>query len=74
MRRPKQSSSRAEEVAVKSGVRTIEGEEGFMRAAFDDFTVVEDEDLIRLSDGAQAMGDDEAGAALHQAGKGELQT
>ena len=50
---------------MQAGVGSVEGEEGIVGAAFDDFTVVEDEHLIGLADGTQAMGDDETGAALH---------
>lgn len=57
---------------MESSVNSVAGEQRVMRAAFDNFTVVEDEHLIGLTDGAQAMGDDEAGATLHQAGEGEL--
>ena len=57
---------------MESGVRPVAGEQGLVRAAFDDFTMVEDEHLIGFTDGTQAMGDDEAGTTLHQAGEGEL--
>src|SRR5512135_1946423 len=33
----------------------------------DDFAVVDDDDIIRIADGGEAVRDDEAGAALHQA-------
>ena len=41
-----------------------------MRAAFYDPPVVEDEDFICMADCGKAMGDDEAGAAVHGAFEG----
>ena len=37
-----------------------------MRAALDDFAVAQDEDLVRLPDRAETMGDDKTGAAGHE--------
>ena len=47
-------------------------EQLLMGAFFDDFAVVDDEHLVSVADGAEAVGDDEAGAALHQAQQGFL--
>ena len=43
-----------------------------MGTAFDDAAVFHDQDLIGVADGAQAVGDDEAGAPVHQGGEGAL--
>lgn len=51
----------------EAGVEAVEGEEFVMGAAFDDFAMAENEDEIGVSDGAEAMGYDEAGAAGHEA-------
>ena len=37
-----------------------------MGALLDDSAVVEDDDLISIADGAETVGDDKGGAALHQ--------
>ena len=42
-------------------------EEGLVRALLDDLAVVDDDDVVRVADGAQAVGDDKGGAAFHQA-------
>ena len=49
---------------VEVVVKASGGEEGFVGAAFDDPAVVDDEELIGLADGAQAVGDDEGGSAV----------
>ena len=41
-------------------------EQRLMRALFDNFSVVDHDDLISIADGAQPVRDHEAGAALHQ--------
>ena len=40
-----------------------------MISLLDDLTVVDDDYLIRIADGAQTVGDDEAGVTLHKADK-----
>ncbi len=40
--------------------------EGLVGAAFDDLSLLDDEDLVGAADGGEAVGDDEGGAALHQ--------
>lgn len=37
-----------------------------MGALLDDVTVVEDDDLVGITDGTQTVGDDEGGAPLHE--------
>ena len=51
---------------VELFVAAVVCEEFVMRAALDDFAVLEDENLVGTPDGGQAMGDDEGGAALAQ--------
>ncbi len=46
------------------------GDELIVAAAFDDATVVDDEDAVGVADGGKTMSDDEAGAALHQTFEG----
>lgn len=41
-------------------------QQGFMCAALNDLAVIDDQNLVGIADGAQAVGDDEAGAPLHQ--------
>ena len=36
-------------------------------AFFDDFAIVDDQHLVGIADGAQAVGNDKTGAAFHQA-------
>ena len=43
------------------------GEEGVVRAAFDDPAVIDDQELVGLTDRAQAVGDDKGGTAVHEA-------
>ena len=38
-----------------------------VRALLDDLAIVDDDDLVRIADRGQAMGNDETGAAFHQA-------
>jgi hypothetical protein len=56
----------------EAGVEAVEGEQLVMGAAFDDFAVAQDEDEVGVADGAEAMGDDEAGAAGHEPVQGLL--
>ena len=44
----------------------------FVRAAFHDFAFVHDVDFVRVADSAQAVGDGDGGARLHQALQGFL--
>ena len=37
-----------------------------MRALFDDVAVIHDEDVLRMADGGEPMGDDKARPSLHQ--------
>ncbi len=43
-----------------------------MGALFVDLALFDDEDLVGAADGAEAVGDDEGGAVLHQALEGLL--
>ena len=54
----------SDELGVHAGVDASLGYEAFVGAAFYDATVVEHEDQVGTADGAEAVGDDEAGAAL----------
>ena len=47
-------------------VKPVRLNEAFMGAAFDDFPVAHDKDLVRLANRAQAVSDDEAGSVGHQ--------
>src|SRR5262249_36237436 len=47
-------------------VAALAGEELLVRADLDDLAAFEDDDAAGVPDGAQAVGDDEAGAALHE--------
>ena len=46
-------------------IHTIVRKQFAMRALFDDAALVEDDDLVGLEDGVEAVGDGEDGAALH---------
>jgi hypothetical protein len=54
----------AGEFLVETGVNAAKGEEMVMGAVFDDTAVAENEDLIGVADGGEAMSDDKAGAAF----------
>ena len=45
---------------------SINGEEGFMRAALHDFTFMEHLYLVRITDGGKSMGNGNSGAGLHK--------
>ena len=45
-----------------------------MRTLFDDFTVVANHYQVGVTDGAETVGDDEAGAYFHQCEQGLLDT
>ena len=47
-------------------------EEGGVRPRLGDAPVIEHEDGIGIGDGGEAMGDDERGASVHEAGEGLL--
>jgi hypothetical protein len=51
-----------DEAAVEVGVFAAGGEQLFVGTAFDDMAVVEHYNLVGVADGAQAMGDHEAGS------------
>ena len=53
----------AGEFGVEAGVL----EEGVVCAPFDDGALLQHENLVRLTNGAEAVGDHETGATLHQA-------
>src|SRR5258708_40292598 len=57
---------------VEVMIKTLLVEELLVGAFFDDFAVVDDEDLVGVADGGEAVGDDEGGAALHEAQQGFL--
>ena len=53
-------------------IKSILCEQCLVAAYLHNTTLVHDDDLIRTPDGAQAMGDDKGGAALHQLIEGFL--
>ena len=57
---------------VQFRVETAPCEELVVASLLDDVAVVEDEDVIRILDGGQAVGDDEAGPVRHEVGHGFL--
>ena len=50
----------------EAGVEAVQREQLIMGAALDDFAVPQDQDQVGVADGAEAMGDDEAGATGHE--------
>ena len=50
---------------VEGGVGAVFGKEGFVVTFFNDAAFVEDDDFVGVLDGAEAVGDDEDGAAFH---------
>ncbi len=48
-------------IVVEFGVEAVEFEELAMVALLDDFSVFEDDDFIRVENGFEAVGNDEAG-------------
>ena len=46
---------------------SFEGEQLLVGALLDDASVVEDDDLVGIADGGEAVGNDESGAPLHDA-------
>ena len=59
-------------VLPEFGVGTILGEQCLVSTVLDDDTVFEYQDPVELSDSAETMGDDDAGAAMHQFFEGIL--
>ncbi len=57
----------AELTHVELVVEALLGEQGVVVALFNETAVVDDEHLVSLADGAQAVGDDEGGAPGHEA-------
>lgn len=53
-------------------VETVFVQQLLVAPLLDDFAVLDDDHVISVADGAQAMGDDEAGAAFHQAVKDRI--
>lgn len=54
------------------GVLAFFADEGGMFAVFDDFAFAEDDDAVEGGDGAEAVGDDDAGAVFHEVFEGVL--
>ena len=50
---------------VEMGIKTLFRQQFGVGAAFDDLTPIDDQNKIRGEDGAQAVGDDNAGAFCH---------
>lgn len=59
---------------MEFSVRTGAAREFAVGTALDDVSLPEDKNLVCLSDGAEAMGDDKAGAAAQECGEGVLDT
>ena len=51
---------------VQSGINAVVGYQFVVRSVFDDSSMIENEDLICVADGAQSMRDDKSGAAVEQ--------
>ena len=51
---------------IKTAVEAAVGNELFMIALFDDVTFLQDENGIGILNGGETVGDDKAGASLHQ--------
>ncbi len=58
--------------AEQLGVSPARGEEFVVAALLDDSALLEDDDLVGVADGAEAVGDDEAGSSAPQFGEGGL--
>ena len=56
--------------AVEGRKKSIPSYQLGMLSTFDDPAVVDDEDLVGVADGREPVGDDEGGAAFHQAFQG----
>ena len=57
---------------MQAGIGSPLGHKVGMTTVLNHPTVVEDEDLVGVADGTQAVGDDKRGAALHQPAEGDL--
>ena len=57
---------------IKLCIQAFSGYQFGMRTAFDDLTAVDDQDQVGCQDGAEAMGDNDAGALSHDALQGFL--
>src|SRR5881628_3397568 len=58
--------------ARQPAIKPVRGQQLLMRAALDDLALAHDQNLIRLADRAQAMGDHKAGAVGHEPLQGLL--
>ena len=58
--------------AEELGVASAAGEELVVGAGLDHPPILDHDDLVGVADGAEAVGDDEAGAPPHEAGEGAL--
>src|SRR6185295_4141726 len=54
------------------GVAPAAGQELLVRAGFDNAAVLDDRDAVGMADGGEAVGDDKAGPAAHEAGQAPL--
>ena len=63
---------RLELAVVELGVKAVSGQKLVVGALLDDLAVLHHQDDVRLADGGQPVGHDEAGAALHHLGEGFL--
>lgn len=60
------------QMRVKGGIDTFRFQKFLMRAAFDDLALLQYENLVCLTDGAQAVCDHEASAATQEGSQGPL--
>src|SRR5713101_4436426 len=67
-----QQSPSAKLAVVEVGVEAVLREQFLVGAFFDDRAVIHDQDQLRVADGGEPVGDNEAGSALHQLGHGPL--
>ena len=56
----------SELAVIKFGIKAVLLEQGFVVALFDDIAVFHDEDKVGVTDGGEAVGDNETGAAFSQ--------
>src|SRR5450756_2337696 len=66
------SQSMFRQLCMKQAVEAVLRDQFLMFSTFADFTVPQIENLIRIPDGTEAMGDDETGASGHQLAHGAL--
>src|SRR6476659_5600833 len=62
----------ADELADEAGVNAAVGHQLVVGAAFEDTAFFQDQDLVGVADGGEAVGDDEAGPAGEELGEGPL--